>query len=296
MSTHLSLSLDLNSIVMEKLLYSGSPDAGGWVSPLTSHIAIPVNTFTHIAVVRSDSDFFLYLNGKISSAVKGLYWANFTSSATLRVGSRHTPGTETPYNLFPGVIRNAAFYNKAFSASDIFSSFLNNGQNIGAIGGAKGSLFNDAQLVTKVIINVDNDSFNRAFSIFGVVSLQVFWGEVAGPIHLNPPMYTGVEEFTFTLAPNEFITGAFVQFDEFLQSIQFITNQRVSPVYGKDRGVRGTLTLPPGTGLAGFFGTGGWAIDSIGMNYIFVQEYSEPPTIISPPSNSTKVGDIKVHV
>jgi len=268
----------------------GSADPSGWVSPLASESPIPLNTYTHVAVVRNGVAFFLYVNGKITSTTVGLYHANFTNPVPLRVGSRHTLVSDEPFNVFPGVIRNAAFYNKAFTAGEIYSSFLYNGQNVGALGGAKGTKFNDAPLVTSVRLFVDNGTYTP---FYGIVALQVFWGSVPGPVRGGRALVDALE-YVFTLLPNEVITGAIVQFDEFLQSIRFITSTgRRSQFYGKDRGTTGYITLPPGTGFSGFFGTDGWAIDSIGLNYVYIQEYDYFLPVSN--NNSTDAGEIKVQ-
>ena len=62
---------------------------------------------------------------------------------------------------------------------EIYSSFLYNGQNVGALGGAKGTKFNDAPLVTSVRLFVDNGTYTP---FYGIVALQVFWGSVPGPV------------------------------------------------------------------------------------------------------------------
>jgi len=244
----------------------GSADANGFVSPLTTGLQIPLNKWSHIAVVRSELDFKLYVNGNVSITATAATVANHNNAEDFRIGSRYPPGTENgAEDLFPGIIRTAALYSQAFTSDEIKRAYLFKGSEIGPLGGVGGFAFNDEQPVTKVQISADSNS------IYGIRSLQAFYSDKAGVIHGGFGGAPADQCFIFQLYPGEIITGAVVQYDSFVQSIKFITNQRETQVYGRDRGITSELSLPPGTALSSFSGSANWAVDSIGFNYIFLQ-------------------------
>jgi len=136
----------------------------------------------------------------------------------------------------------------------------------GNLGGPGGNPFSTASVVTRVIVTIDLESEWG----YGVRSIQPFFGYSAGPVFGgrggDPPQ----QSFSFDLVSGEFIIGAAITYDEHLQSIQFITNQRISPVYGHGKvGTKATLTIPPGTAVSGFFGRANWAVDNIGLEFTY---------------------------
>jgi hypothetical protein len=80
--------------------------------------AIPLNTFTHIAVVRSGSTLRFYINGVLDAALTGLIDANpfRNGSATLRLGGQGRGGRN---RFLSGVVDEAQIHGRALTQPEI---------------------------------------------------------------------------------------------------------------------------------------------------------------------------------
>jgi len=102
-------------------MYVGAPsvDPGGWGSDFHSPQALPLNTWTAIALVRQQNNLTLYLNGVAASHYQTPAVENHQNPAHLRLGSRFPPSGSTAENPFPGELTNGRCYLQALSADKI---------------------------------------------------------------------------------------------------------------------------------------------------------------------------------
>ncbi len=85
-----------------------------------------------------------------------------------------------------------------------------------------------------------------------------------GPLHGGPGGQLGV----FHLDADEYLTGASGRAGEYIDSIQFQTNQRTSPVFGGNGGNRNfRVDVPSNTQVTGFAGRSGEYLDAIGLTF-----------------------------
>jgi hypothetical protein len=84
---------------------------------------IPLNTLTHIAVVRSGSTLRFYINGNLDTVLSNVMDANpfHNGITTLRIGGQ---GRGARNRFVPGVIDEAYIYNRALSQAEI-QSYMN---------------------------------------------------------------------------------------------------------------------------------------------------------------------------
>src|SRR5690606_34290785 len=77
----------------------------------------------------------------------------------------------------------------------------------------------------------------------------------------------GGEHHVFYLDEDEYVTGISGRAGWYIDSIQFRTNKRRSPLYGGSGGDRDySFEAPTGYEVAGLFGRSDWYIDSLGVN------------------------------
>lgn len=76
---------------------------------------------------------------------------------------------------------------------------------------------------------------------------------------------TGGSPGAFTFQEGETLTGLNVWAGQFVEAIQFETNQRQSRVYGQPRGAPQRIAVPPGHHAVGFVGRSGIYVDAIGL-------------------------------
>jgi hypothetical protein len=84
---------------------------------VTSTVAIPANTFVHVAGVYDGSKMALYVNGAPAGELP-LVTAVPVNSLSLRIGADSTGGS-----LLPGVVDGARIFGRALSASEISEIF-----------------------------------------------------------------------------------------------------------------------------------------------------------------------------
>ena len=77
---------------------------------------------------------------------------------------------------------------------------------------------------------------------------------------------TGVNNYNFVLAKDEYITGISGQFGWYIDCLRIHTNKRVSPLYGGHGGDNSfELSVPEGNQVVGLFGSCDWYLDSLGI-------------------------------
>ncbi len=87
---------------------------------------------------------------------------------------------------------------------------------------------------------------------------------VEGPQHGG----TGGRPTSFTLDPDEFIIGVSGRYGDRIDSLQFITNKRMSEMFGGSGGTWDyRLDVPSGSQAVGFVGRSGALVDAIGLEY-----------------------------
>lgn len=87
---------------------------GGWAQILESSTTMPLNAWTHIALVRSGTTVTLYFNGtSVASATSSVNFGN----ETLSLGQPQTTGAYTPNAYFSNVriVKGSAVYTGAFT-------------------------------------------------------------------------------------------------------------------------------------------------------------------------------------
>lgn len=100
-----------------------------------------------------------------------------------------------------------------------------------------------------------------------VDSIQVGYVDAAGIMQTLPGIGGhGDEVHSFTLEDDEYLVGVSGRSAQYLDSIRFHTNKRVSPTYGGEGGeVEFSFLAPEGSEVVGFFGRADWYIDAIGI-------------------------------
>jgi hypothetical protein len=82
------------------------------------------------------------------------------------------------------------------------------------------------------------------------------------PMHGGP----GGSPGAFVMQDGEFLTALNVWAGQFIEAIQFETNQRQSRIYGRPRGAPQRIAVPAGQHAIGFVGRSGVYIDAIGLS------------------------------
>lgn len=86
----------------------------------TFSYAIPVETWTHIVVVRSSTDKKLYINGALQQTVSSVgTLTNVAEKGSVGVSSASNAGTSTSSNYFNGSMSDFRLYATALSADDV---------------------------------------------------------------------------------------------------------------------------------------------------------------------------------
>lgn len=100
-----------------------------------------------------------------------------------------------------------------------------------------------------------------------VDSIQVSYVDAAGSVRaLHGVGGHGDVEHTFVLEDGEYLVGVSGRSAQYLDSICFHTNKRVSPTYGGEGGdVEYAFLAPEGSEVVGFYGRADWYIDAIGI-------------------------------
>lgn len=94
----------------------------------------------------------------------------------------------------------------------------------------------------------------------------------------------------FPLQDGEYLVAMRVWSGQVVEAIQFETNLRESPVYGRTRGAPRRLTVPPGAEAVGFVGRAGLYVDAIGFALQARTPQSPPPQNPSIGSSSARSG------
>ena len=84
----------------------------------------------------------------------------------------------------------------------------------------------------------------------------------------------------FALEDGEYLVAMRVWSGQVVEAIQFETNRRVSPLYGRPRGAPQRLIVPPGSEAVGFIGRSGLYVDALGL--ALQPRASQPPAPQSP--------------
>ena len=82
-----------------------SSNGGSWLATPTDTVAISINTWYHVAMVRSGTTITLYRNGVVAATSTNVGAALYNHTGTIRIG-QHTSGSN-----FTGYISNARFVN-----------------------------------------------------------------------------------------------------------------------------------------------------------------------------------------
>ena len=82
-----------------------SSNGGSWLATPTDTVAISINTWNHVAMVRSGTTITLYRNGVVAATSTGVGAALYNHTGTIRIG-QHSSGSN-----FTGYISNARFVN-----------------------------------------------------------------------------------------------------------------------------------------------------------------------------------------
>jgi predicted flap endonuclease-1-like 5' DNA nuclease len=100
-----------------------------------------------------------------------------------------------------------------------------------------------------------------------VDSIQVAYVDAGGSKQALPGFGgNGAEEHQFALEEDEYLVGISGRSAQYLDSIRFHTNRRVSPTYGGDGGdAEYSFLAPEGSEVVGFFGSADWYVDAIGI-------------------------------
>jgi hypothetical protein len=112
------LGLDANRRLQFGWRTSGT---GAWGTPSFSQTSgtgqVPLNTWTHVAVVRSGATLSFYVNGVLDRTVTAMDANAFRNAgSSLRIGGQNRGGQK---RYFPGRIDNARVYNRALTAAGI---------------------------------------------------------------------------------------------------------------------------------------------------------------------------------
>jgi uncharacterized protein (TIGR03437 family) len=96
-------------------------DFNGWVN---GGGAVPLNTWTHVALAFDGTSARTYLNGVLARSVEGLSGSLITSTGPLKIGSRsNSLITQAPQDRFNGLIDELSLYNRALSDQEIQAIF-----------------------------------------------------------------------------------------------------------------------------------------------------------------------------
>ncbi len=99
-----------------------------------------------------------------------------------------------------------------------------------------------------------------------VDSIRVQYVDATGETQALPSIGgRGLLSHYFTLEAGEYLIGISGRSGQYVDSIVFHTNQRISPTYGGSGGDDFTLLAPEGSEVVGFFGRAGWFVDAIGI-------------------------------
>jgi hypothetical protein len=95
----------------------GATWGGASFNDLIDPTQVPLNTWTHVAVVRSGATLRFYLNGALTSSAGAMDNNPFRNGGnSLRVGGQHRGGAN---RVFPGRIDEVRIYNRALGDSEI---------------------------------------------------------------------------------------------------------------------------------------------------------------------------------
>jgi len=99
---------------------SDSVDPNGWASTCQTDVGgIPLNTWTHVTLLRNGTEISIYLNGKLNCTEKCSI-VDHNNQLPVRVGSRFPRGDgSSAENPFQGEITNATFYFEALNEEEI---------------------------------------------------------------------------------------------------------------------------------------------------------------------------------
>ena len=100
-----------------------------------------------------------------------------------------------------------------------------------------------------------------------VDSIQVGYVDAAGSVQsLHGIGGHGDALYSFVFEDDEYLVGVSGRSAQYLDSIRFHTNKRVSPTYGGEGGeAEYTFLAPEGSEVVGFYGRADWYIDAIGI-------------------------------
>lgn len=119
-----------------------------------------------------------------------------------------------------------------------------------------------------------------------VDSLRIRYEDAAGAPHALPGIGGhGLHTHVFTLEEGEYLIGISGKSGQYVDSIVFHTNRRVSPAYGGSGGEHNfTFLAAEGSEVVGFFGRADWFVDAIGVVTRPLPTAQPAPAVTSAPA------------
>jgi hypothetical protein len=96
---------------------SGLPDE--FLSWVDGGEAVPLSTWTHVALAFDGSSAKAYVNGVLTRSIDGLSGSVNTLASPLRIGTRSDSPAPASLERFNGAIDEVSFYNRALAATEI---------------------------------------------------------------------------------------------------------------------------------------------------------------------------------
>jgi hypothetical protein len=102
------------------LNFNASTSGGSWALSSTTSSALPINCWTHVAIVRNGTTVKMYINGTAIGAGETLSGALMTNSSPFYIGlNSGTPGTQNPHVGYISdfrILKGTALYTTNFTA------------------------------------------------------------------------------------------------------------------------------------------------------------------------------------
>jgi hypothetical protein len=117
------LSFNLQLVPGNWIAFAITDGQPGHLGYFSSHAAIPVGAWTHVAVTVNGGTFSLYINGALDSSQTYLWGPPKAEPAVpFSIGKDYHSNGDSFQNPFPGAVSNARFWNVARTADQIASA------------------------------------------------------------------------------------------------------------------------------------------------------------------------------